>query len=171
MLVVCLTTNLIDSVNFAIVESAYIIQTYHSALPPSPLVAEFGGMAFTGTLILATIGHRLPRRLIPGISFTTGGTLRFWFLLIPTLPILVSRFTLAGLAMGPVNSLIATVLQKRTPPELRAHSWGVLSATLIAMGRATLALLVNPGLKQTERAAARTIATRPPTRPAPLPLR
>lgn len=178
---VCLITNLIDSANFAVVEPAYIMHTYHSAFPLGLLVAALGGMAFVGTIVFGTIGHRLPRRLTFGIGFTIGGALRFWFLLLPNLPLVVGWFALAGLAMGPINSLIDTVLQERTPPALRARTWGVLGAgtlagiplgtlasgfvitwiglrtTLVAMGAiyllATLSILVNPALKQMERPA------------------
>lgn len=181
IILVCLITNLIDSANFAVVEPAYIMQTYHSALPLGLLVAALGGMAFVGTIIFGTIGHRFPRRLTFGISFTVGGALRFWFLLIPNLPVVVAWFALAGLAIGPINALIDTVLQERTPPVLRARTWGVLGAgtlagiplgtlasgfvitwiglraTLAAMGAiyllATLSILVNPALKHMERAA------------------
>ncbi len=179
IIIVCLITNLIDAANFAVVQPAYIMQTYHSALPMGLLVAALGGMAFVGTIIFGTIGHRFPRRLTFGISFTIGGALRFWFLLIPNLPVVIGWYALAGLAIGPINSLIDTVLQERTPPALRARVWGVLSAgtmagiplgtfasgfvitwiglraTLLAMGAlyllATLSILVNPALRQMER--------------------
>jgi MFS family permease len=177
--IVCLITNLIDAANFAVVQPAYILQTYHSAVPMGLLVAALGGMAFVGAAIFGTVGHRFPRRLTFGISFTIGGALRFWFLLIPNLPIVIGWYALAGLAIGPINSLINTVLQERTPPALRARVWGVLSAgtmagiplgtfasgfvitwiglraTLLAMGvlylLATLSILVNPALKHMER--------------------
>src|SRR5579883_231441 len=181
--IVCLITNLIDAANFAVVQPAYILQTYHSAVPMGLLVAALGGMAFVGAAIFGTVGHRFPRRLTFGISFTIGGALRFWFLLIPNLPIVIGWYALAGLAIGPINSLINTVLQERTPPALRARVWGVLSAgtmagiplgtfasgfvitwiglraTLLAMGvlylLATLSILVNPALKQMERHSGR----------------
>ncbi len=181
IIVVCLITNLIDAANFAVVQPAYIMQTYHSAVPMGLLVAALGGMAFAGTVIFGTVGHRFPRRLTFGISFTIGGALRFWFLLIPNLPVVIGWYALAGLAIGPINSLIDTVLQERTPPALRARVWGVLSAgtmagiplgtfisgfvvtwiglraTLVAMGAiyllATLSILINPALKQMEKQA------------------
>ena len=188
IIVVCMITNLLDNANFAVVEPAYIMQTYHSALFMGLLVSAFGGMAFIGTVIFGTIGHRFPRRLTFGISFAVGGALRFWFLLIPNFPVVLAWFAIAGLAVGPLNSLIDTVLQERTPPALLARVLGVLSAgvmagiplgtfasgfvvnwlglrtTLFAMGAlyllATLSILVNPALKRMERRAA--IAGAPP---------
>jgi MFS family permease len=117
-----------------------------------------------------------------GISFVIGGALRFWILLIPNFPIQLAWFALAGLAFGPINPLIFTVIQERTPREKLARIMGVggamvmagmplgalasgfvvtwigLRATLIVMGAvyllATLSILVNPKLKQMEKSAA-----------------
>lgn len=182
IILVVMVTNLLDSANFAVVEPAYIMQTFHSAIPLGMLVAAISGMAFVGTVIFGSIGHRFPRRLTFGICFTIGGALRFWALLVPSFPFMLSWFALAGLAIGPINSLIDTVLQERTPPAMRARVFGLLGAgvmagiplgtfasgltvawigtraTLALMGAlyllATLSILVNPALKQMNRASA-----------------
>ena len=182
LVIVFILTNMLDSASSAVVTPAYILQTYHSAIPFGLLYAALGGMGFVGTLIFAAIGHRLPRRLTFGISFVIGGALRFWILLIPNFPIQLAWFALAGLAFGPINPLIFTVIQERTPREKLARIMGVggamvmagmplgalasgfvvtwigLRATLIVMGAvyllATLSILVNPKLKQMEKSAA-----------------
>lgn len=182
IIVVVMITNMLDNANAVVVQPAYIMQTFHSAIPLGLLIATTGGMAFVSTVIFGTIGHRLPRRLTFGIAFTIGGALRFWFLLIPILPVMLSWFAIAGLALGPLNSLISTVMQERTPPAMRARVFGLLGAgvtagiplgtfaigfvvtwiglraTLAAMGAiyllATLSILVNPALKKMEKNAA-----------------
>jgi len=182
IIIVVMVTNLLDNANFAVVEPAYIMQTFHSAIPLGMLVAAISGMAFVGTIIFGSIGHRFPRRLTFGICFTIGGALRFWALLVPNFPFMLSWFALAGLFIGPINSLIDTVLQERTPPAMRARIFGLLGAgvmagiplgtfasgltvawigtraTLAAMGAlyllATLSILVHPALKKMERATA-----------------
>lgn len=179
IIIVVVVTNLLDDANISVVEPAYIMQTFHSAIPLGLLIAASGGMAFIGTVIFGTIGHRFPRRLTFGIGFTVGGALRFWVLLIPILPFMLGWFALAGLAIAPINSLISTVLQERTPPEMRARVFGTLGAavlagiplgtlasgfvvswiglrtTLFVMGvlylMATLSILVNPALKSMEK--------------------
>jgi predicted MFS family arabinose efflux permease len=158
------------------------MQTFHSALPFGLMIAVFGGMAFIGTVIFGTIGHHLPRRLTFGIGFILGGALRFWFLLTANFPLILAWLALAGLAIGPINSLISTTLQERTPPAMRARVFGLLEAgvmagiplgtfaigfvavwiglrwTLALMGTlyllATLSILVNPALKKMNREAA-----------------
>lgn len=179
IIVVIMITNMIDNAYFAVVGPAYIMQTFHSAIYLGLLVAAIGGMAFVGATIFGIIGHRLPRRLTFGISFTIGGALRFWFLLTAIFPIIMGWYILAGLAIGPINSLINTVMQERTPPEMRARTFGLLGAgamaaiplgtfasgfvvswiglraTLAVMGviylLATLSILVNPALKKMEK--------------------
>lgn len=182
LMLVIMITNMIDSAYSAVVAPAYIMQTFHSALPFGLMIAVFGGMAFIGTVIFGTIGHHLPRRLTFGIGFILGGALRFWFLLTANFPLILAWLALAGLAIGPINSLISTTLQERTPPAMRARVFGLLEAgvmagiplgtfaigfvavwiglrwTLALMGTlyllATLSILVNPALKKMNREAA-----------------
>ncbi len=181
IVLVVLVTNMLDDANFAVVSPAYMLQTFHSALPYGILIAAAGGMAFVGTVIFGTIGHRFPRRLTFGLAFTIGGALRFWVLLTGNFPLMLGWYLLGGLAISPINSLISTVLQERLPPEMRARVYGLLGAgvmagiplgtfasgfvvhwlglrvTLAVMGAlylaATLSILVNPKLKQMEKAA------------------
>jgi MFS family permease len=181
LLSIFIITNMIDRASSAVVLPAYILQTYHSAVPLGLLLAAFGGMAFVGTLIFAAIGHHFPRRLTVGLSFVIGGAIRFWILLIPSLPLQLVWFALAGLAFGPINPLLFTVIQERTPRAKLAYVMGVgralvmagmplgalasgfivawvgLPATLIAMGAiyfvATLSVLLNPKLKEINKPA------------------
>lgn len=181
IIIVVMITNMLDNANFAVVSPAYMMSIFHSALPYGILIATTGGMAFAGTVIFGAIGHRLPRRLTFGIAFTIGGALRFWVLLTANFPFMLAWFALAGLSLGPLNSLISTVMQERTPPEMRARvlgllgagviagiplgtfasgfvvTWIGLRATLAIMGiiylAATLSILVNPALKHMEKKA------------------
>jgi MFS family permease len=185
IIVVVMITNMLDSAYSAVIAPAYIMQTFHSAVPLGLMIATIGGMAFVGAMIFGTIGHRLPRRLTFGICYTLGGALRLWFLLSANFPLIIGWYALAGLMLGPLNSLIDTVLQERTSPEMRARVFGLLEAgvlagiplgtfasgfvvtwiglnwTLAAMGAlyllTTLSLLVNPALKKMERASAEQV--------------
>ena len=106
-------------------------------------------------------------------------------LLFAALPLILGWYALAGLAIGPINSLLSTTFQERIPPTMRARTYGLLDAstmgamplgtfasgfvvtwlglrtTLIAMSvlylLATLSILVNPALKQMNRVAAEQV--------------
>lgn len=132
LLVIFVITNMLDSASSAVVTPAYTLQVYHSAVPLGFLVAALGGMGFVGTVVFGAIGHRLPRRLTFGVSFLLGGAMRFWVLLIPVFPLQVIWFALAGLALGPINPLVFTVIQERTPRERLARIMGIGGAMVMA---------------------------------------
>lgn len=182
LLIVFIVTNMLASASSAVVMPAYIQQTYHSSVPFGLLYAAFSGMGFVGTIIYGFVGHRLPRRWTLCFCVIIGGATRFWVLLIPSFPLQLIWFTLAGLVFGPINPLLFTVIQERTPRERLARVMGVgsalvmggmplgalvsgfvavwigLPATLAAMGAiyflATLTILINPQFKQMEKQAA-----------------
>lgn len=182
LMVAFIITNMLNKASSAVIIPAYMLQTYQSAVPLGLLYAALGGMSFLGTLIFAAVGHRFPRRLTLVLGFVIGSALRFWILLIPQFPIQLIGFALAGLSIGPINPIIFTIIQERTPRAKLARVMGVgkamvmagmplgalasgfivtwigIPTTLIAMGAisllSTLSLLVNPKLKQMEKSAA-----------------
>ncbi|HEU5368632.1 MAG TPA: MFS transporter [Ktedonobacterales bacterium] len=179
MISVVMVTNLLDQALTAVVAPAVIKQAFHSPLPLGWMYGVSGGMAFVGTLAFGAIGHRLPRRLTFGIGFTIAGVSGFWVLLVPILPLLIVVYAIAGLGAAPINPLITTILQERTPPEMRARIFGTtaageyigipigavlggflvawigIPASLVIMGALyllmTLSLLINPALRKMEK--------------------
>ncbi|GCE31548.1 MFS transporter [Dictyobacter alpinus] len=180
ILMTVLITNLLDSALFSVIYPVYVHTYFQSPWPLGALIGVFGGAAFLGTLIYGAIGHRLPRRLTLGISFTLGGGTRFLALaFFPFLPFLLVVQAVTGLAIGPINPLLMTLGYERIPEQMRSRVLGVIGAAslggipigvllsgylvswlgmqmaLIIMGSiyllVTLALLVNPALKKMER--------------------
>jgi MFS family permease len=178
-----MVTNLLDAGLSSVLMPAYIRQVFGSAVVLGSMVAAFGGAAFLGTVAFGAIGHRLPRRLTLGISFTLGGAPRFWTLaLVPIAPLLVAVSAFAGFCLGPVNPLLDTVQYERIPAALRARVFGAITAgamlgtplgallagglatwlglpaTLLVFGLvyllATGSLLVNPALRGMEKTRA-----------------
>jgi predicted MFS family arabinose efflux permease len=49
-------------------------------------------------------------------------------LLIPNFPVVLTWFILSGFAIEPLNALISTVLQERTPLAMRARVLGISNA-------------------------------------------
>ncbi len=174
---VVLITNLLDAGQSGVLAPAFVKQVYGNAVVLGALIAAFGGAAFAGTLAFGAVGHRLPRRLTLGLSFTLGGASRFfWTVLLAPFPIpMIAVQALCGFCIGPVNPLFDTIAFERVPPALRARVFGALTAgamlgaplgglvagllapaigvlsSMLVFGAlyaaATLSLLVNPALR------------------------
>ncbi len=154
IVITIVVTNLLDGALFSVVEPDYVKQVFGSAVPLGLLVAGFGGAAFVSTFIFGAIGHRLPRRLTFTISFIVMGALVYGVLILKLpLPLIIAGNILAGLAVGPINPLIFTVVQERTPAEMRARVVGAItSCGFIGIPLGTVAsgyLIALLGLKLT----------------------
>ena len=85
-----------------------------------------------GGLLFGAIGPRLPRRTTYITSFILVG-LPFWVLtMTPPFLIALTALFFTGVAAGPINPLLMTVFQERTPPELRGRVGGITSAKRVA---------------------------------------
>jgi MFS family permease len=171
-----MVTNLLDVGYSSVLAPAYIRSIYHSAVPLGGMMAALGGGAFLGTVVFGAIGHRLPRRLALGISFTLGGPSRWFFVVfIHSVPVIIALAALCGFCLGPINPLISTLEYERVPVALRARVLGLVAAgatlgtplgglvsallgervgvapTMLILGSiylaATLSLLINPALR------------------------
>lgn len=121
-------------INFAILPMLAVLLPYymktvaHSSTSLGFTVGAFGLGSVLGAIVFGVWGHRWPRRpvLLIGIAALGSG---FSLLTLP-LPIWgmgLSLF-LGGLIAGPNGPLISTILQERTPADLRGRVFGVTSA-------------------------------------------
>jgi predicted MFS family arabinose efflux permease len=91
-------------------------------------MGSFGAAALVGSVLYGAVGHRLPRRATLIGAFITVG-LPFWVLAtLPLLPLTLAAMTVAGLAAGPINPLLATTAQERVPANLRGRVFGIATA-------------------------------------------
>jgi predicted MFS family arabinose efflux permease len=121
-------TNFLDAPIFAVILPVYVREVYGSAVQLGVLLGAFGAAALVSSLVFGAIGPRLPRRLTFGLSFVVVG-LPFWVLaLAPPFPLAVAASILAGLAAGPINPIISTVMYERVPAEMRGRVIGPLTA-------------------------------------------
>ena len=121
-------TNFLDAPIFAVILPVYVREVYGSAVQLGVLMGAFGAAALVSSLVFGAIGPRLPRRLTFGLSFVVVG-IPFWILaLAPSFPLAVGASVLAGVAAGPINPIISTVMYERVPAEMRGRVIGPLAA-------------------------------------------
>ena len=124
-----MVTNFIDAPFISVIMPVFARDLYHSAVAFGLTVSVFGGGSLLGAILYGVAGHRVPRRPIYIALFIFAGT-RFWVLaLLPTLPIVLGTLALDGLASGPINPIIGTVLQERVPASMRGRVFGAVTAS------------------------------------------
>lgn len=180
---VVLITNMLDAGQSAVLAPAFVKQVYGNAVILGAMVAAFGGAAFVGTVAFGAVGHRLPRGLTLGLSFTLGGASRFfWIVLLAPYPVaMIAVQAVCGFFIGQVNPLFDTIAYERVPAAMRARVFGALTAgamlgaplgglfagllapaigvepSMLVFGTiytvATLSLLLNPRLRSSAASA------------------
>ena len=96
------------------------------------MIGGIGGGAVADTILYGIIGHRLSRRPTFVLCFAASA-LPFWALVtLPSLPVAVAALALSGFAGGPLNPLLFTLVQERTPEAMLDRVLGVLNAIAYA---------------------------------------
>jgi MFS family permease len=134
ILVSIAASNFLVSPIFAVLLPAYGMSVLGDPLQLGLLYAAFAGGAVVGALLYGAFAARVSRRILFIWSFALSGV-PFGLLGVTREPV-VAFFVLAfiGLAAGPINPLIATVVQEHTAPEFRARVFGgVIAVAWIAM--------------------------------------
>ena len=181
IVIVAVILNFLDSPIFLVVLPVYADATFGSAVVLGIMFAGFGAGSLVSTLLFGAMGHRLPRRSTLIVCWVVVG-LPFWILATtPSLPVTVAALAVTGLAAGPLNPIIFTVVQQRTPEHVRGRVIGALWALALAatplgvvltgylleavglrpilIGVAvgylvvTLSMFLNPALREMERPA------------------
>jgi predicted MFS family arabinose efflux permease len=125
--VTVLITNLLDA-PFPVVMPVFAREAFGSAADLGLMYGAFGGAALVGALAYSAVGHRLPRRLTFVSCFTVVPLLYLVMATLPSLPVTLAVLALSGLAAGPINPLINTVLFELVPPDLRGRVFGAFKA-------------------------------------------
>lgn len=127
-------TNFLDAPLLAVIMPIYSFEVYGSSIGLGLLIGAFGGAALVGAVIYGIIGPRLPRRLTFGVAFVIVG-LPFWVLALrPPFPVALAAFVVTGLAAGPINPILSTVMFERVPRAMRGRVIGALtSGAFVAM--------------------------------------
>ena len=122
-----LVTNLLDA-PLPIVLAVFAREEYGSAADLGLMFGALGAGALAGALGYSAIGHRLPRRRTFVTCFALVPVLYLGLATLPPLPIALVVLATAGLAAGPINPLIFTVLTEVVPKDLRGRIFGAVRA-------------------------------------------
>ncbi|MEA2676930.1 MAG: hypothetical protein QOJ81_1071 [Chloroflexota bacterium] len=179
-------TNFLDSPLLSVVLPVYVHDLYGSSVDLGLLFGAFGGASLVGALVFGVIGPRLPKHLTFGIAFVIVG-LPMWLLVLqPPFVVALLGFVVIGLASGPINPILGTVIAQRIPRSMRGRVNGTLTAgafvamplgmllagfisqqfgvitTIVLIAAAylvvTLSIFVNPAMREMDRAPA-TVAS------------
>ena len=146
ILLIITVTNFLVSPVFTVGLAIYANQVLGSAIALGVLSAALGAGALAGAATYAAIGHRLPRRgTFVGALTASGAPIA---VLAVTEELLVGAAALAfvGFAAAPLNPLIITLIQERTPSHMRAQVIG--AAIALAWVAMPLGMLVAGGVAQ-----------------------
>ena len=175
-------TNFLDAPLLSVVLPVYAHDVYGSSVDLGLLLGAFGGAALAGAIGYGVIGPRLPRRLTFGIAFVIVG-LPMWLLVFqPPFIVALLGFVVIGLAAGPINPIISSVIFERVPRSMRGRVMGTMTSgafvaipagmliagfvseqygvvtTVVAIAAAylvvTLSIFLNPGMRDMDRAPA-----------------
>lgn len=95
-------------------------------------VAAIGGGTIVGALAYGWAGHRFRRRGLFVGGMVGVGLAVAALATLPPLPLLLGTAFVGGLASGPINPLLNTVLQDRVPAALRGRVFGTVTALSLA---------------------------------------
>lgn len=118
--------------NLLVIMPVYVREYFESAADFGFMFAALGGGGLVSSIMFGIWGHRLPRRpvILTGVSslmlafFLLAATPPFWLILVGLVGI--------GFLGGPMIPLIFTLLQERTPADLRGRVFGLYDAGIFA---------------------------------------
>ncbi len=120
--------NFLISPLLAVILPVYMKATYNSAASLGLVIAAFGGGSVLGASAYGVIGDRFARRstFIAGVAGI--GAAIATLATLPPVVVMAGAMLLGGVISGPNGPLVATVLQERTPEDLRGRVFGTTTA-------------------------------------------
>jgi MFS family permease len=122
-----LLTNFLDA-PIPVVFPVFALEAFGSATELGAMYGVFGGAALAGSLAYSAVGHRFPRRQTFVFSFFLAALPYLALSTIPSLPATLVLMAAWGLAIGPINPVLAAVSYERVPASMRGRVFGVATA-------------------------------------------
>lgn len=128
MLVFVAVVNFVTAPLFDVILPVYARRIFGSSVDLGIMMAGFGAGALVGILVYGGIGHRLSRRMTFLSAFLLAMIPAWILTMTPNLVVTTGALVVIGLASGPVNPLLMTIFQERTPADMRGRLFGMITA-------------------------------------------
>jgi MFS family permease len=129
ILLLCLVGNFFDLPLLTVVLPVYANEIFGSPQSLGLMLASFAAGGLAGTILFGAVGRGLPRRrlFLWGWLFAVLITYGALSAQVPLFVVILAAL-IGGLAAGPVNPIILTVVQENTPPHLMGRVFGAATA-------------------------------------------
>ncbi|MEJ7651856.1 MAG: MFS transporter [Chloroflexia bacterium] len=112
----------------AVVLPVYARESFGQAVGLGLMLSGFGGGSLVGALLYGALAGRLPRRPTFLLAFAGLGLPFFALAAEPGLWVSVGLLALVGMANAPIAVIAVSVIQMRTPPDMRGRVMGLETA-------------------------------------------
>jgi predicted MFS family arabinose efflux permease len=127
LVLMVLLSNLIEAPG-TVVLTVFAEREYESASALGLMLGVLGGTALVGALAYSAVGHRFPRRRTYLWCFAIVPVGYLALATLPSLPVALIAIAVMGLAAGPINPLLFTVMAEIVPAHLRGRAFGTVRA-------------------------------------------
>lgn len=145
MVLTVMVTNFLDA-TYVVLIPVYAREVYDSSVALGLLIGVAGGGSLASAILFGVIGHRLPPRTTMLWSFAGIAWTRIPLLFFPPLPVALLSRGASGVAAGPINPVMWSVLFRRIPADLRGRVLGVVGAGVqlaTPLGAVTAGVLIG----------------------------
>ena len=113
---------------YVVILPVYAKQIFGSVIDLGLVFGAEGAGALAGVLLYGVFAQRLPKRATFIGAFLVAGGATMWLTALPGVAVVMALLLIAGVAIGPLNPILQTALQERTPQELLGRVFGLVGA-------------------------------------------
>ncbi|MGA7673034.1 MAG: MFS transporter [Nitrolancea sp.] len=153
LMIMCSVGSLVAEPLYAIVYPVYARQIYGDAVSLGLMFSALAAGCLAGLGLYTLFGTRIPYRVIFVGGFAARAVALWIMVMLPSLPILLAAIAIEAFCFEPINPLLISIYQERTPAGMRGRVFGTANA--IAVGTLPIGtiiggfLLAGPGLVPT----------------------
>ncbi len=131
--------SLLDAPFLAVILPVYVERAFGDSGSFGLLVGAFGGGMLLGSVLYGMVGHRLPRMRVIALTLAVIAAAYLTLAAVRSFPGAVAAVAVMGLAAGPINPILVSVIQQQVPARLVGRVMASLFALVLAtapIGRA-----------------------------------